>query len=347
MQQVSEKVGVSTLNKFPRDDALYLAGTLGQMDRINVSPETFMEHLEGAIKTRNRFYPDMPRKSFREYILAMRIRSEFTSRAGWRKRLGTELTPLIGDEQDVTKAANAVFTWIQSKVKLIGATRCYPLNLKGDLDPLTTLRGGRGSETDVAILAVAGLRSVGIAARIGYAPVIANEQGGKVCVEYRDRKEWQPWIPSAPVGVNAKAWLNKEFTGGLAYILANPQQPVNITSSYAPVTALWFCPHPLSVEKFDATAMVFCNGRWQSVTGRDIYNLEPENSTLGMGAGAYLIVSGDRATLGGIKPITLRADMPGWYHMDFTAGKQQFAQSKQKPAFFEWTPQPGVNAEAW
>lgn len=153
-----------------------------------------------------------------------------------------------------------MFAWIRREVKLFGETRTYPLNLKGDLDPLTTLRGGRGTETDVAILAVAALRSVGIAARIVYAPVIANENGGKVWLEYRDRNEWKPWAPSAPPQVDTKRWLNRQFGNQWAYILADPQYPVNITPSYTKTETLWLCPAPLAVEKFDATAMVLSAG---------------------------------------------------------------------------------------
>lgn len=347
LHQVTEKVGESVLEKFPRADALYLAGTLGQIDRLTVSPETFMEHLEGGRKTRNRFYADIPDTAFREYILALRIRSEMTSRAGWRKRLGGELAPLIGDETDVNKVANIVFAWIQGKVKLTGETRTYPLNLKGDLDPLSTLRGGRGSETDTAILAVAALRSAGIGSRIVYAPVIANEKGGKVWVEYRESKAWRAWVPSAPAGVDGKAWLNREFAGEWACILANPPQPVNITNAYVPSVPLWLCPHPLSTEKFDGSAMVVCGGRLQPVMGRDIYNLEPEHAGIGLRAGAYVIVSGDHATLGGIKPVTLSADAPGWYGMDFETKRQEFNQAQTKPAFFEWSPEPATAIESW
>ena len=347
LQSVADKVGESNLDKIPRGDALYLAATFGQIDRATVPPGVFIEHLEVAAAVRNRFYPEIPPESFRQYILAVRIRSEFTSHAGWRKRLNAELMPLIGSEKEVAKAANTVFSWVQSKVKLTGEPRTYPLNLKGDMDPLSTLRGGRGNETDVAILAVACLRSVGIASRIAYAPVIANEKGGKVWVEYRDSKEWQPWVPSAPPGENSKTWLNREFRGEWGYILANPEQPLNITGSYVQTAAVWVCPHPLSAAKFDSATMVFCNGRLQPVTGRDVYNTEPENAALGLGPGSYVLASGDHATLAGIKPVTLRIDAPGWYQMDFEAKKQLFAVAIAKPDFFEWLPDPPANSATW
>lgn len=348
LQRVTEKLGDSALDKIPRGEAIYLAGTFSRSDRVVVSPEVFIEHLVEAIKMRNRFYENIPEESFRDMILAVRIRAEFTSRAGWRKRLNTELAPLIGDETDVTKAANTVLAWVRTKVKLTGDSRTYALNLKGDLDPLTTLRGGRGTETDIAILAVACLRSVGIAARIVYAPVIANENGGKIWMEYRNRKEWLPWVPSLPDAPNVKIALNNAFAGRWAYIIANPEHPINITASYTSTTPLWLCPNPLTVEKFEATAMVFCNGRLQPVMGRDIYNLEPENASLGLGPGNYVVGSGDRATLGGIKPVILRAGgEQGWYQMDFEGRKQQFALSKEKPPFFAWMPEQGGTAASW
>jgi hypothetical protein len=347
LTRVNERLGEAALNKVPRADALYLAGTFGQLDRFTIPPEVFIQHIELAGAMRNRFYPNIPDEAFRQYVLELRIRSEFTSRAGWRQPLHSELTPLIGNEKDISKAAGTVFSWIQSKVKLVGQPRTYRLNLKGDLDPLTTLRGRRGTETDVAILGVACLRSIGIAARIVYAPVIANENGGKVWLEYRDDKDWQTWAPSAPPGVACKEWLKREFAGKWAYILANPADPVNITSSYAPVTPLWLCPHPLTMDKFDGMAMVFSDGRLQPISGRDIYNIEPENANAGIGLGDYIIVTGDKASYGGIKPIRLRGEAPGWYQMDFESRKQHFAQSKQQPEFFEWSPDPPEIAAGW
>lgn len=350
LQQVVETAGAEALDKYPRGDVLYLAGTLGQMDRPSIPADVFIGHLEVATSVRNRFYPDIPQESYRQYILALRIRSEFTSHSGWSRRLNAELMQLIGEGTDITKAANLVFAWVRGKVKLDGETRTYQLNLKGDLDPLTTLRGGRGNEIDIAILAVASLRSVGIASRIVYAPVIANEKGGKVWVEYRDSKEWVPWVPSAPSAPpveSAKAWLTREFRGEWAYILANPEQPVNITGTYVQPVSLWLCPHPLSIDKFDGTPMIFSNGRLQPVTGRDLYNPEPENASVGMGAGPYVIVSGDRTTLGGIKPVVLAGDQPGWYQMNFESKIQQFATGKSKPDFFEWLPDAAASTANW
>ncbi|MDD5262546.1 MAG: transglutaminase-like domain-containing protein [Methylacidiphilales bacterium] len=353
LDKVRSELGAEALQSMPEQHVRFLAQSMGRLDRATVPSSIFMEHLRLAESVRTRFYTDMPDEAFCSYVLSFRIREELSSHAGWRGRFKTELDPVLGDEKDPAAAAARIFDWVSGKIKLYGKLRSYPLNLKGDLDPLTTLRGGCGNEIDAAILAVAALRSAGIAARIVYAPVLADEDGGKVWAEYRTRDGWAPWAPSLALDAldasvqgipKIKAgmhrdWLKKEFAGRFGYVLANPQRPANITCAYTSVTSIWMSPKPLDKEPFNCTLMLWCRGRLQPLMGRDIYNPEPDNSAAGVGPGKYVIVAGDIKSVGTLKQMQLNAGQTGWYVMDFEKGEAQFQIADKKPAFFEWDPE--------
>ncbi len=353
LDKVRSELGAGALQSIPERHVRFLAQSMGRLDRLTVPPPVFMEHLRFAEGVRARFYTDIPEDAFCSYILSFRIREELSSHAAWRGLLKTELDPVLAVEKDPAAAAGKIFDWMSGKIKLYGKPRSYPLNLKGDLDPLSTLKGGYGCETDAAILAVAALRSAGIASRIVYAPVLANEDGGKVWVEYRTRDGWMPWVPSLALdaldtsvqgiskikAVLHRDWLKKEFAGRFGYVLANPQRPANITPAYTPVASIWMVPKPLDKEPFNCTLMLWCRGRLQPLMGRDIYNLEPDNSAAGVGAGKYVIVAGDIKSVGTLKQIQLNAGQTAWYVMDFEKGEAQFQIADKKPAFFEWDPE--------
>ena len=65
--------------------------------------------------------------------------------------------------------AKQVFQWMTGHLVLTGSKSAYRLPMRGDLDPLTVLKGGRGSEIDLTIFGVAALRSCGVAARLVWA----------------------------------------------------------------------------------------------------------------------------------------------------------------------------------
>jgi len=293
---VKQSVGDEKFSKIPRIYAFTLAKTLGQLDRNTLTPEAFIEHIEQAEQVRNR-----------------------------------KLEPEIAGVTDPGQAAIKVLAWCKSKVKLTDEDACYPLGLKGDLDPITTLRSGYGSEIDLSILAIAALRSVGVASRMVYTHVIAGENGGKVWVEYRTTKGWNAWVASAPDGTDGKQYLLSLFSGHFTLILANPEQPINITSSYIPVSYL-----DVAIDNADPknrlgwNLLVSGKNQLYPITGRDIYEKLP--NSIEVGAGDYVISAGDRVNSAALQPISLKAGQYGSYVLDMAKGTQTFDLADAPPA---------------
>jgi hypothetical protein len=316
VDRVADSVGQDRFAKVDRIHAFELAKTLGQLDRATLTPAAFVEHIEQAEQVHYRFYPEISAVNFRTYLLPIRIRSENCTSAGWRKSLRNMVEPQIAGLTTPAPVALKVLAWCKSNIQLTDDDRCYRLGLKGDLDPLSTLRGGVGSEVDLSILAVAALRSVGVAARLITAPMIAGEAGGKVWIEYRTEKGWNAWIPGAPAGIDAKQYLLREFGNRFALILANPEEPINITSTYIPVAHIEVTLNNMQLnQKPGWNLLLRSKSQLSPITGKNIYIRMSD--TLDVGPGDYIIVAGDR-TVGGIKPISIQAGESGSYVLDPT-----------------------------
>lgn len=323
VNSVARSVGPDKFQGISRTQAFALAKTLGELDRNILTPEAFVEHIREAEEVRDRFYPDISALNFRTYLLPIRIRTEICPPNGWRKMLRDKLEPQITGVIDPGRAASTVLAWCNSKVRLTDGDRCYRLGLKGDLDPLTTLKGGYGSEVDMTILAVAALRSVGVAARLVEAPALANESGGKVWLEYRSSSGWNAWVPSAPTGTDGKRYLLQQFGDKFSLILANPEEPINITSDYIRTAHIEVALSNLNPQERPGwNLLVAGRNQLSPITGRNIY--VRMSDSLDVGPGTYVLVAGDH-TICGIKPLTLKAGESGSYTLDSTQkGSQAF-----------------------
>jgi hypothetical protein len=323
VDSVAQSVGPLKFRDVPRTYAFPLARTLGEIDRNSITPDAFVSHVIEAAQVRTRFYPEINSVNFNTYLLPFRIRAEDCSNVGWRKTLRDTLEPQILGVATPAEAAAKVLAWCKKRIHLIQEDRCYRLGLKGDMDPLSTLKSGYASEVDLSIFAIAALRSVGVASRLVTAPAIAGEMGGKVWIEYRTQKGWTAWVPSAPDGVDGKQYLLQQFGGRFGLILANPPEPINITASYVPVAHLEVTLNNLNPQERPGwNLLVAGKDQLYPITGRNIY--VQMSDSLDVGSGSYVLVAGDH-TICGVKSITLKAGESGSYTLDSSEkGSQEF-----------------------
>jgi hypothetical protein len=337
VEALSKHLNQAEFNDDFKRDADYLAQTFSRTDRLNIPPELVIKHIRLAQSVRSKFYPFIPSRAYQEYLLALRIRYERTPHSNWRQVLHEKLSPLTKDITDIDLAANRVFLWIHENVQLENEGDTYPVGFKGDLDPLTTLRGKAGTEIDIAILGVAALRSVGIASRIVMAPAIANEKGGKVWLEYRSKDGWIPWVPSNLTDANHMVWLKKQFGKNFTIVVTNSKNPTNITPRYCGVISMWICPDPPTIEN-PTDIVALGENKLLPLMGKDLSNQLPENMDYGLAPQFYMITSGIRDKLIGYKyTINNSLNETSWYTFSLTKKQQYFENSNNKPSFFPWT----------
>jgi len=235
LDQVEKDVGYEAFVATPEALTLQLALTLGKLDKVHLTSEAFIQHLQQVATAKDRFYPQrkLTTDEVVAYLLPYRIRYEHTSKPGWLTTLARKFAPLTATATTADEAAKVVLAWIPAHVKLLDPALSYPLPIRGDLDPLTVLKGGYGSEVDCAIFGVAALRSAGVAARFVWAPALRGEAGGKAWLEYLgEAGQWIPWVPSYGAVPDHLAEIRKSLGSGIIFVMARPEEPVEITGSY-------------------------------------------------------------------------------------------------------------------
>lgn len=279
IDKVAETVGQNRFDRIPFSTMMSLARRLGQIERYHLGPEAFFAYVSDAVAVRKGFHfrGGLSDTDFEEYILPLRIRYESTAHYQWRSYFRNAFEgPTEGT--DATSAAQLVLKTMMDRVTL-DSESTYTLGYRGDLDPLTTWRGRRGDEVDVAILACAALRSIGIPARLIYTPQIRGSHGGKVWLEYMGSdKKWRAWAPSL---VEPSGWadhrraLSDFLAGRGGVIFANPANPEEITDQYLNSRRIEFpAPDPEDGKKLMEYNLAFeVDGLLQPIRGMELISI--------------------------------------------------------------------------
>jgi hypothetical protein len=186
----------------------------------------------------------------------------------------------------------------------------YVLPYRGDLDPLTTWRGGFGDEIDVSILTCAILRSVGIPSRLVYTPAIRNARGGKVWLEFMDeQKQWIPWVPTLASLLKTKdhkAALQVLMKDKGGIIFANPADPEEITESYLPTVTLDFTQPRGPAKTVEHNLSFQVDSRLKPIRGYELISISTQETERRVASDTYwsftviddLSVSGEKTHRG-------------------------------------------------
>jgi transglutaminase-like putative cysteine protease len=291
LETVEAATGQEAFDGIRYDNAMHLAMRLGPIDRFSMTPEVFVRHIRLTEAVENRFYQkqSLNDEEVKNYLLPLRIRYEHTSKPDWRAELSKEFAPLVTKAATTRDAATAVMGWIHKNLALTGSASTYRMPMRGDLDPLTVLGGKRGSEIDLTIFGVAALRTVGVAARLVWSPMMGGEIGGKCWLEYlNEEHEWMAWVPSIKEAGDHRASLVKQYGKKFVFILANPEAPVQITGTYVSTVEV-----RMSRELSDQKMSVLVLGKEGLVPGFGVEENEFDSaSTFQMGRGpAFLAFS--------------------------------------------------------
>ena len=235
LDHVENAVGFEQFDSVSPSLCSRLALTLGRLDRDWLTPEAFIQHVRQVEAARSRFYKKkkLTEDEVAAYLLPYRIRYELTSKPGWLSTLARHFAPVASDATAADEAALAILAWISAHVKLLDPAVSYPMPQRGDLDPLSVLKGGYGNELDCAIFGVAALRASGVAARFVWVPTLRGGKGGKAWLEYlNEAGNWVPWVPSFESVADHAAEIRKRIGPGILFVMARPEAPIEITNSY-------------------------------------------------------------------------------------------------------------------
>lgn len=247
LDKLEQEIGTDVYETLPPLQALDFAQKLGSIDLLTMTSAACVQHLQGVAKIRSNYYQAEPLTDteVNEYLLPYRIRYEPTRDPIWFAKLQAHFTKIIKQKTITTadEAAQAVLAWIHSQVKLESDVMSYHLSIAGDVSQVDTLAAKKATEINHVILSIAALRSMGVAARMVYAPSLRGMTGGKIWLEYLDEKrQWQCQVPSLGAPGGHKEKIIAELGDNLAKIYARPEAPQEITASYLKVSRIaWQC----------------------------------------------------------------------------------------------------------
>jgi hypothetical protein len=182
---------VRTLEGEERAAAVWLLDGAPHLDRLEMTAETLIEHVRYAFRARDEMPYAIPEDKFRPYILTYRIEEEPVE--PWRRELFDLYGPVAEGEGEIVAAARAVNRDLAGRVSERDREFFGPRQ-----SPLLTLRSGSGTEAEIAILACAAMKAIGIPSRQASVRALGAESGGASWIEILDGESWLPLYPLEP-----------------------------------------------------------------------------------------------------------------------------------------------------
>jgi hypothetical protein len=185
-----------------RDAAVWLVNGAPHLDRLEMTAETLVEHVRYAFLARHEMPYTIPDDKFRPYILTYRIEEEPVD--PWRKELYERYGPVAKEAGGIAQAARAVNLDLADRVAEREREFFGPRQ-----SPLMTLRSGSGTEAEIAILACAVMKAIGIPSRQASVRALGAESQGASWVEIFDGDTWLPLYPLEPGALGDFGWIER------------------------------------------------------------------------------------------------------------------------------------------
>jgi hypothetical protein len=271
----------------------YLLGSIPRLDRLEMTETALMDHVLGALDTRDVFYDDLPDTLFLQCLVQYRIDEEPVT--PYRSRLSSFwASHLAPTDESVYGTAEGIAAWIDGNMT-VGR---YDY-LGGVEDPVTVLESGGGTPRELRVLLCSSLKSIGIASRAVEGWFSGPDGGSRSWIEVWDGAEWLPLATradSVPAG-----WE------GLALAIV-PTQEAIVTSDYVPTATLVTTPiYDALDDDWTAVLNIPAGGRFVPLDWAWLETTEPD--TVELGPGPYTLMVSFRKPSGAV-------DM--WLH-DFEA----------------------------
>ena len=219
-------VALEQLHGEERQACLRLIEGMPHLDRLEMTALVLVEHVEYAFRARDEMPYGIPEEMFEPYILTYRIDEEPVE--PWRAALFERFAEVARRAGDVRETARALNRELGYALKEIERQFFGPRQ-----SPLLTLRSGRGTQAEVAILACAALKAVGIPSRQTSVAALGAEKGGADWIELYDGERWLPMFPLEPDAFGEFGRLETEHGDNVTVVASTSSfERVLVTESY-------------------------------------------------------------------------------------------------------------------
>jgi hypothetical protein len=252
----------------------YLLKTIPRLDRLEMTERALMDHVLGALDTRDVFYEDLPDSLFFQCLVQYRIDEEPVTpyrailSSHWARNLAAETYTVEGTAEEIAM-------WIDYHMDI--HERDY---LGGINDPVTVLQSGGGTPRELRVLFCSSLKSLGIAARPVQGWFAGRDGGSRRWLEVWDGTGWIP--------VTTESDSIPDGWEGLALALV-PTDEAFVTDAYVPTALVTTQPVSDALEdQWTAVLSIPVEGMLLSLDWIWLDTMEPD--TVEVGAGPYTLM---------------------------------------------------------
>ncbi|HTW91195.1 MAG TPA: transglutaminase domain-containing protein [bacterium] len=274
-----------------RAEVVWLIDSMPHLDRLEMTAATLLEHVEYAHKSLAAFQYRASDSLFRDYILTYRISDEPVT--AWRKLLFDRFAPLVRKSRTAADAARTVNGWLARNVHTVKRGFFGPMK-----SPELVFSSGSGTTEEIAVLAAAILKSVGVPSRRVKVPWLGAEDYDASWLEVYSDGKWLPYYPLEPKAFGDFGWMEREHDDNVTIAVATSafdQQLVTSSYTAGAQVRLLLTASGVPLSRFENFALsVFNAGAW-----RPMDELNTVTDTLGrfecfLGNGHYQLAAGQR-----------------------------------------------------
>jgi len=272
-------------------EVVWLINSMPHLDRLEMTRAVLLEHIEYAHIAAAAFKYRSPDSLFRDYILTYRISDEPVT--AWRKLLYGRFAPMVESSRTPADAAHIVNRWLARNIH--SARRGFFGPMKS---PELVLSSGSGTTEEIAVLAAAILKSVGVPSRRVRIPWLGAQDNDASWLEVWSGGEWLPCYPLKPTAFGDFGWLERGHPDNVTIAVvtsafdqrfvtpsytAGARVRVRLAASGAPLPGF----ENLAFETFNA-------GAWRPLDELNTVTDSSGTFACFLGNGRYLLAAGQR-----------------------------------------------------
>ena len=327
---------VRELDGEERAACIRLVNGMPHLDRLEMTAETLVEHVEYAYRVRTEMPYTVPDAMHEPYILTYRVEEEPVD--AWRAELWERFAPLAESERTVEATARAINRELAAAVSGREKEFFGPRQ-----SPLLTLRTGRGTDAEISILAAAAMKAVGIPSRQAGVPALGSEEGAASWIEVFTGEQWIPLYPLEPDAFGDFSFAEEEHWRNVTVVVTRSAfEELLVTESYTEVGTieLSFVSGGEPAAGFEHFSISVLNrGALVPLDALDAVADDDGQFTATLGNGRYIIQAGTRDESGNpfvmMRHISLTPGSTKRLAFDVSPGGSEFSITREELARFE------------
>ncbi len=319
-----------------REACIRLVNGMPHLDRLEMTEETLLEHVEYAYRARTEMPYAVPDAMYEPYILTYRVEEEPVD--AWRAELWERFAPVAQSERTAEATARAI------NRELAAAVSEREKELFGPRQsPLLTLRSGRGTDAEISILAAAAMKAVGIPSRQAGVPALGSEEGAASWIEVFTGEQWVPLYPLEPDAFGDFSFTEKEHWRNVTLVITRSAfEELLVTENYTEVgtVELSFISGGKPAAAFEHFSISVLNrGALVPLDALDAVADDNGQFTATLGNGRYIIQAGTRDESGNpfvmMRHISLTPGSTKRLAFDISPDGREFSFTRDELARFE------------